>query len=526
MPTAHHSSEQSHSTSSHHHSHAINSSHILQAKANDTRSTASQETMPGIPKRRVCPTKTPLFSTRLPLPCMRLLPDSSQPGIQSSGVGLQEEISTPEGGKKRRHDPVAPSSSSTTPIADPAPPHLAHSPHTQHDRILMTTVSNKGKPICSATDHPPHRDHRKRGPITVSHQDSQPLHDVPTQRLPTIPATDTTLTMSSHTMPSSSSKTRDSSDSQTHASANTKTEHIPTHHPFIKTAVTSHPVFYNPEHNPLQPRKRPRLITTSNLKSTDGTKDPRTCKLRPTLSDLTLHQGHLKRPVPSVEFTSVYPSMAQLYNHVIATNQPNHKQAQQTVDNKFDINKWRHHLTDYHDTELLGHLQYGFPIGYATKIAPQTDNLNHASTLANHQAVDDYIQTELTHKALAGPFTSPPFSPWFHVSPMMLRDKKGTDQKRVIVDLSWPLGRSVNANIPFDHYEGVPATMTLPTAVDFATAILHAPKTAYMYSLDLSRAYRQLSVDPQDWPLLGLRRGSYYFDRALAFGGRWHAAAC
>ena len=95
------------------------------------------------------------------------------------------------------------------------------------------------------------------------------------------------------------------------------------------------------------------------------------------------------------------------------------------------------------------------------------------------------------------------------------------------MDLSWPIGASVNANIPYDVYDGEQATMHLPTPDDLATAILAAPPTAYLFAIDLSRAYRQLRIDPQDWPLLGLTwKGLYYFDRALAFGGRWHAAAC
>ena len=110
---------------------------------------------------------------------------------------------------------------------------------------------------------------------------------------------------------------------------------------------------------------------------------------------------------------------------------------------------------------------------------------------------------------------------------MMVRDKKQSDQKQVIVDLSWPLGRSVNSNIPQDVYENTYTAMKLPTAEDLAAAILAAPPTAHMYCLDLSRAYRQLRIDPHDWPLLGLTwQGQYFFDLSLAFGGRWHAAAC
>jgi hypothetical protein len=46
-----------------------------------------------------------------------------------------------------------------------------------------------------------------------------------------------------------------------------------------------------------------------------------------------------------------------------------------------------------------------------------------------------------------------------------------------------------------------------------------------MWSLDLSRCYRQWRADPLDWPLLGLTwSGSYYIDISIAFGLR-HGAA-
>ena len=86
----------------------------------------------------------------------------------------------------------------------------------------------------------------------------------------------------------------------------------------------------------------------------------------------------------------------------------------------------------------------------------------------------------------------------------MLRAKKNTTEKRAIVDLSWPIGASVNANIPFDVYDDTPTTMHLPTPEDLAAAILTAPPSAHIYAIDLSRAYRQLRIDPRDWPLLGL----------------------
>ena len=45
-----------------------------------------------------------------------------------------------------------------------------------------------------------------------------------------------------------------------------------------------------------------------------------------------------------------------------------------------------------------------------------------------------------------------------------------------------------------------------------------------MYKTDLSRGYRQLRVDPWDWPLLGFaHKGSYYMDLCPPFGLRTSA---
>ena len=53
----------------------------------------------------------------------------------------------------------------------------------------------------------------------------------------------------------------------------------------------------------------------------------------------------------------------------------------------------------------------------------------------------------------------------------MTRNKPNSDRRRVIIDLSWPLGASVNAVIDKDTYLGSPFALTFPT-VDVITGEL------------------------------------------------------
>jgi hypothetical protein len=108
---------------------------------------------------------------------------------------------------------------------------------------------------------------------------------------------------------------------------------------------------------------------------------------------------------------------------------------------------------------------------------------------------------------------------------MMTRDKKASTQRRVIVDLSWPLEASVNAGTALDTYMGENFKLALPTVEDLAAIIGHFGRGTSLWALDLSRAYRQWRADPLDWPLLGLQwRSQFYVDISIAFGLR-HGAS-
>ena len=70
----------------------------------------------------------------------------------------------------------------------------------------------------------------------------------------------------------------------------------------------------------------------------------------------------------------------------------------------------------------------------------------------------------------------------------MTRDKKDSTEKRIIVNLSFPSGSSVNYGILNGYYQGFPCTFKLPGILDVAKHLTILGKSSFMWSVDLARA--------------------------------------
>ena len=108
----------------------------------------------------------------------------------------------------------------------------------------------------------------------------------------------------------------------------------------------------------------------------------------------------------------------------------------------------------------------------------------------------------------------------------MTRPKRDSRFRRVIIDLSWPRGLSVNDGISRTEYIDGPMTISLPTPDDMERTIVGVGRGAFLYKTDLSRGYRQLRVDPLDWPYLTFRlNADHFMDICPPFGLRSSAMA-
>ena len=100
----------------------------------------------------------------------------------------------------------------------------------------------------------------------------------------------------------------------------------------------------------------------------------------------------------------------------------------------------------------------------------------------------------------------------------MTRSKPNSDRRRVIVDLSWPHGASVNAGMDKASYLNSAFELTFPTVDDITSELKRLGRGAHIYKVDVSRAFRHVKVDPRDYGLLGLYWGATTSTLAFRLG--------
>lgn len=268
-----------------------------------------------------------------------------------------------------------------------------------------------------------------------------------------------------------------------------------------------------------QPSQQGPIIREESTSVPEATRD----------EHIAAHQHRIKMfwPEPTRSARMLFPKFCDIYSKIKATARPNCFAAKIPLDSDLVIPEWRKELAQYHDKLLCDYLEFGWPLGYHGDVSPETTTKNHPSGEAHIEQIKDFIKKELSHRAVLGPFSEDPFYPWVRYSPIMTREKRESDQRRVILDLSYPKGSAVNDGITTDNHFGQDISYTLPTIKDFASRLVSQGAGAFMWKMDLRRAYRQLRADPLDAPFLAMRVGTdCYIDLCPPFGCRSSAAIC
>ena len=168
--------------------------------------------------------------------------------------------------------------------------------------------------------------------------------------------------------------------------------------------------------------------------------------------------------------------------------------------------------------ELLRAVMHGVAIGRP----PATTSIsspNWPSAYQFRDKVDQVITDDLALGRLYGPFDKSPF-PAEIISPLGAFLKRDKVKVRLIHDLSFPHGRSVNSAIDPEefslHYSSIDSAVEACGRIDFPI----------LANIDLKDAYKSVGVRLEDWHLLGLswefpgRGTQLLFSRVLSFGLR------
>ena len=151
-----------------------------------------------------------------------------------------------------------------------------------------------------------------------------------------------------------------------------------------------------------------------------------------------------------------------VYKSIIDTHTHNFLEAQIEIKSQLNPDAWDRHLQNYWDKQLPLLIRYGFPPDFNSVSPLHHEETNHASAKLFVKDVLHYLQEEASFKAILGPFDAPPIEN-LHISPFMTRPKPSSDHRRVIIDLSFPKGQSVNHGVSSEKYLDTSFILFLPT---------------------------------------------------------------
>ena len=161
---------------------------------------------------------------------------------------------------------------------------------------------------------------------------------------------------------------------------------------------------------------------------------------------------------------------------------------------------------------LIKGFSEGFKINYqGPRITSTAPHLG--SAYENPDVVDEKLRKERELGRIAGPFDTPPLEN-LHVSPLGVIPKKTPGEFRMIHNLSYPKGASINDSIPPEF-----SSVKYASVDDAINLIQGQGKGCAMAKTDVRSAFRIVPVHLSDYPLLGFQwKEKWYYDKTLPMG--------
>ena len=174
---------------------------------------------------------------------------------------------------------------------------------------------------------------------------------------------------------------------------------------------------------------------------------------------------------------------------------PNYVGERILVKLKFNLHLLDHLSKQYHDRRILDFLMFSFPIDHDGSEVTHNEVNHKGEGPEFHDDIIAYLKKEIAEGAVIGPFSEPPFKDEIGVSRLNSIPKRDSMRRRVILDLFFPEGKSVNDGISSECYLGEHKKLVFPSIDDLVKIIHQKSPLVLLFKRDLLRAYRQLPVD-------------------------------
>ena len=188
-----------------------------------------------------------------------------------------------------------------------------------------------------------------------------------------------------------------------------------------------------------------------------------------------------------------------LAHKVIDSGVPNRFGCRIPVNSNWNLPLFQSLLKDYYDQDLLEWLEFGFPVSQFGVPDQVPADCNHRGATLFPDTIDQYLEQELKLNAIMGPFKFRPFLGRIRVSPLSTRPKRDSCKHRIILDLSFPQGFSVNDGIDKDWYCGERVKLTYPTIDMLTKRVFQLGCSCRMWKRDPARAFRLLPLCPANF---------------------------
>ena len=181
---------------------------------------------------------------------------------------------------------------------------------------------------------------------------------------------------------------------------------------------------------------------------------------------------------------------------------------------------WTKNLSKHPDKDyvhyLLNGIEHGFQIGADESYPFRSAGQNMLSAKQNPDVIEQYITKENVGGNILGPFTQG-MAGKIHINRFGVIPKKHQPGKwRLITDLSFPEGHSINDAISSDL-----CSLSYVTVNEVAKAAISLGKGAQIAKIDIKSAYRLIPVCAYDRKWLGMRwKDQVFVDGMLPFGLR------